>query len=33
LVEYLRAGHAALGCLPTQQTIVLERFFDEAGGM
>jgi ATP-dependent Lhr-like helicase len=33
LVEYLRTGHAALGCLPTQQTIVLERFFDEAGGM
>ena len=24
---------AALGCLPTQETIVLERFFDEAGGM
>ncbi|MFZ1106583.1 MAG: ATP-dependent DNA helicase, partial [Hyphomicrobiaceae bacterium] len=23
----------ALGCLPTQKTIVLERFFDEAGGM
>ena len=23
----------ALGCLPTQDTIVLERFFDEAGGM
>ena len=33
LVEYLRAGYGALGCLPTQQTIVLERFFDEAGGM
>ena len=33
LVEYLRAGHAALGCLPTQHTVVLERFFDEAGGM
>src|SRR5204862_4670629 len=33
LVEYLAAGHAALGCLPTQDTIVLERFFDEAGGM
>jgi sugar phosphate isomerase/epimerase len=23
----------ALACLPTQQTIVMERFFDEAGGM
>ncbi len=33
LVEYLAAAHAALGCLPTQQTIVFERFFDEAGGM
>jgi ATP-dependent Lhr-like helicase len=33
LVEYLAAGLAAFGCLPTQQTIVLERFFDEAGGM
>jgi ATP-dependent helicase Lhr and Lhr-like helicase len=33
LVEYLAAAHAALGCLPTQDTLVLERFFDEAGGM
>ena len=33
LGEYLFAAHAALGCLPTQQVIVLERFFDEAGGM
>ncbi|HEY1363762.1 MAG TPA: DEAD/DEAH box helicase, partial [Xanthobacteraceae bacterium] len=33
LLEYLRAGLAALGCLPTHDTIVLERFFDEAGGM
>ena len=33
LVEYLAAAHAALECLPTQDTIVLERFFDEAGGM
>ncbi len=32
LVDYLRAGFAALGCLPTRETIVLERFFDEAGG-
>jgi ATP-dependent helicase Lhr and Lhr-like helicase len=31
--EYLTASHAALGCLPTQDAIVLERFFDEAGGM
>src|SRR5262245_54943177 len=33
LVEYLAAALAALGCLPTHKTIVLERFFDEAGGM
>jgi ATP-dependent Lhr-like helicase len=33
LLDYLRAGFGALGCLPTHKTIVLERFFDEAGGM
>ncbi len=33
LVEYLAAAKAMLGSLPTQGTIVLERFFDEAGGM
>ncbi len=33
LVEYLASAHAALGCLPTQDTLVLERFFDEVGGM
>src|SRR6266540_2224649 len=33
LVEYLASGFAALGSLPTQDTVVLERFFDEAGGM
>jgi ATP-dependent helicase Lhr and Lhr-like helicase len=33
LVEYLAAGHAALGVLPTLDTLVFERFFDEAGGM
>jgi ATP-dependent Lhr-like helicase len=33
MVEYLAAAHAALGCLPTQDTVVFERFFDEAGGM
>ena len=33
LVEYLAAGHAALGVLPTRDTLVFERFFDEAGGM
>ena len=33
IVRYLRAGLAALGALPTMDAIILERFFDEAGGM
>jgi len=33
LAEYLAASFAALDCLPTHDTLVLERFFDEAGGM
>jgi ATP-dependent Lhr-like helicase len=33
IVEYLAASHKILGVIPTQQTLVLERFFDEAGGM
>jgi len=33
LNDYLRAGYGAFGTLPTQDTIVFERFFDEAGGM
>jgi ATP-dependent Lhr-like helicase len=33
LVDYLATAHAALGALPTHTTIVLERFFDESGGM
>jgi ATP-dependent helicase Lhr and Lhr-like helicase len=33
IVRYLGAGLTALGVLPTKQTIVLERFFDESGGM
>jgi ATP-dependent helicase Lhr and Lhr-like helicase len=33
LVEYLTAAKAALGGLPTQDALVFERFFDEAGGM
>ena len=32
-VDYLAEGRAALGVLPTQDTIVAERFFDESGGM
>ena len=33
LASYLAGARAALGCLPTQDTIVFERFFDESGGM
>ncbi|HEV2284895.1 MAG TPA: DEAD/DEAH box helicase, partial [Steroidobacteraceae bacterium] len=33
LVNYLAAARTALGAIPTQQLIVFERFFDEAGGM
>ena len=33
LVDYLAVARAALGTLPTQERIVLERFFDESGGM
>ncbi|MBT8070632.1 MAG: DEAD/DEAH box helicase [Gammaproteobacteria bacterium] len=33
LVEYLHASMQALGCLPTQDKIVMERFFDDSGDM
>jgi ATP-dependent Lhr-like helicase len=33
LVDHLAAALGALGVLPTQDCLVLERFFDEAGGM
>jgi ATP-dependent Lhr-like helicase len=33
VVDYLAAARTALGVLPTLDTIVLERFFDESGGM
>jgi ATP-dependent Lhr-like helicase len=33
LVRYLEASRTALGLLPTQDDLVVERFFDEAGGM
>ena len=32
-VLYVRAGAAALGALPSDTTVVAERFFDEGGGM
>src|SRR6195256_6163178 len=33
LVEYILEGRAVLGAVPTQKTIIAERFFDEGGGM
>lgn len=33
IVEYVRATLAALGTVPTCDTVVAERFFDESGGM
>lgn len=32
-IEYVLAGKAVLGTVPTQDTVVAERFFDESGGM
>jgi len=33
LVEYLQSGMQALGVMPTRETLVMERFFDEVGDM
>ncbi len=33
IVDYLARARAALTTLPTQDTLVMERFFDESGGM
>ncbi len=33
IVEYLAASKIALGVMPTQENIVLERFFDDSGSM
>jgi ATP-dependent Lhr-like helicase len=33
VIDYLAAGRATLGLLPTQHDLVLERFFDDSGGM
>ena len=33
IVDYLGAAYRPLGALPTLETLVFERFFDEAGGM
>jgi len=32
-IAYVQAGVASLNALPTQKTVVAERFFDEGGGM
>jgi ATP-dependent Lhr-like helicase len=33
LAEYFSATYKALGALPSQDTLIMERFFDESGGM
>ncbi len=33
IIEHIVAGRALLGAVPTQTTIIAERFFDESGGM
>jgi ATP-dependent Lhr-like helicase len=33
IADYIADGHRALGVVPTQETLVLERFFDASGGM
>ena len=33
MIEYVLQGRAVLGAVPTQDTVIAERFFDEGGGM
>jgi ATP-dependent helicase Lhr and Lhr-like helicase len=33
LIEYVLQGRAVLGAVPTMDTVIAERFFDEGGGM
>jgi ATP-dependent helicase Lhr and Lhr-like helicase len=33
IIEYILQGRAVLGAVPTQTTVIAERFFDEGGGM
>ena len=33
IVDYLAVGRAGLGVMPTQEDMVIERFFDDTGGM
>jgi ATP-dependent Lhr-like helicase len=32
-IDYVRAGASSLGAIPSERTVVAERFFDEGGGM
>ncbi len=32
-IDYMTSGYKTLGAVPTQSTIIAERFFDDAGGM
>src|ERR1700680_1870971 len=32
-IQYVLEGRAVLGTVPTQDTVIAERFFDESGGM
>ncbi|HEX6178144.1 MAG TPA: DEAD/DEAH box helicase, partial [Thermoanaerobaculia bacterium] len=33
IIQHLSNSHRVLGTLPTQETLILERFFDQSGGM
>jgi ATP-dependent helicase Lhr and Lhr-like helicase len=33
MIEYILQGRVVLGAVPTQKTVIAERFFDEGGGM
>ena len=33
IAEFVEAGRRSLGAVPTQERVILERFFDESGGM
>ncbi len=33
IADYVDAGKSVLGCVPTSRRVILERFFDESGGM
>ncbi|MBI3679674.1 MAG: DEAD/DEAH box helicase [Acidobacteria bacterium] len=33
VVDYVQAGRAALGAVPSRRRVIAERFFDESGGM